>query len=462
MHFGTRKQGHLNQDGVSRLVLCFMLVLALGAIYMVPPVMSIDEIIIVELTSEPGIPEPVDEELNAIFEDTLTEVLFADGLINEIGPDESDIVAEAIRTGINIVIEPKGYTVDCIELELESSPLLAKIMVHPVGWTSNSPNAVSFVDFLVEPDGIDVFWVDRFTRRLRSNEREILEYYRQQFSGLPIESADREWALGLVIPHIVAEDPVRNYMPGFEIEYTVTLGETAVIGLQFTPVTDTIEFIRPRMYSTTMYNVVLDRFRELIHARMDFIVGMPRAEIDAASVEISELLVKTLENETLARKLHAYLSIEIMTLADRPVVLVDAYVESRSIDTGLNLFVDFGNEARDSTEVQCRFGYLLTRGIEVFVNLNYFTTDNTLETDFALGFRPGRATFIAVGYDMERSDWKYYLEQQIGPAFIVSCELFEDDILNEIGLEYQFQQYMSAGVYTNFDNEIWGRAIFTL
>jgi hypothetical protein len=128
----------------------------------------------------------------------------------------------------------------------------------------------------------------------------------------------------------------------------------------------------------------------------------------------------------------------------------------------LENFIDFGNESRDSAEVQSRFGVLLARGIEVFVNLNYFTNDSTLETDIALGLRPARGTFAAVGYDVEREGMKYFFEQRLNPGLMLRSEIFEDDALNEFGMTYQFQQYVSGGVFTNGDNEYWVRAIFTL
>jgi len=100
--------------------------------------------------------------------------------------------------------------------------------------------------------------------------------------------------------------------------------------------------------------------------------------------------------------------------------------------------------------------------VEVFVNLNFFTNDNTLETDVALGFRPGRGTFTGFGYDLEREAGKYFFEQEISRGLVLRGEIFEDDQFNEFGMTYQFQQYLSGGFYTNGDNEFWARAIFTL
>jgi hypothetical protein len=158
----------------------------------------------------------------------------------------------------------------------------------------------------------------------------------------------------------------------------------------------------------------------------------------------------------------AYASIRITIPENEPVAVIDAVVESEVYDLELETFVDFGNESRDSAEVQGRIGVLLARGIEVFANLNYFTNDNTLETDIALGLAPVREVFLAVGYDLERDAPKYFFGLDVAPGLRLRGEIFEEDTLNEFGLTYQFQQYFSAGFFTNADNEFWVRAIFTL
>ena len=149
-------------------------------------------------------------------------------------------------------------------------------------------------------------------------------------------------------------------------------------------------------------------------------------------------------------------------LPDEPVLRIDVIVESRLYDLQLETFVDFGNEYHDSAEIQARFGLLAARGIEALVNLNFFTNDLTLETDVALGLRPASGTFVAIGYDLERESPKYFFEQEFTTGLILRGEIFEHDLLNEFGACYQFQQYLSVGMFTNGDNEYWVRAIFKL
>ncbi len=421
-----------------------------------------DDLIDVHISGDPPIPEVINTELCDIFSDTLTHVLFGgDGSIDLAGLDPIEI-AEGIRTGINIVIEPRGYTVAQLHLDTEAAPAVAEFLVHPSGWTEENRASVESVEVELGREGLDEFWIERMGERLAAREDDLREVYEEYLVGLPANAADESWVLGIVIPCLEEADPLPELFPGFAVTRSVTLGSTATVTILLAPVEELIELVRPRMYSFTLYNVILDRLRERLLAEADFIEGMPRAEIDAAKDEIAHRLEDALERDPLMDHLDAYASITILTLADEPVVRIDTMVESLAYDLWLEAFVDFGNESRDSAEIQSRFGVLLARGIEIFVNLNYFTNDSTLETDIALGLRPTRGTFAAIGYDTEREAGKYFFEQQVSPGLIFRGEIFEDDAFNEFGVTYQFQQYLSAGMYTNGDNEYWVRAIFAL
>jgi len=427
-----------------------------------PPFLYAETLVETHIVSNPVVPQPIASELSDIFTDTLVQVLFeneeSDGLLES----DPDTVAEAIRTGINIVIQPKGYSVTLLELDFSAAPVRAVFHVSPVGWTEEEPNAVLDVDVVLSHDGLPDFWYDRFTQRLEERRQELIDVYRRFLTGLPAGAIDREWSTSIIMPYLLDADPSVILFPDFDIELAVQTGAVAVVTLKLTPVGDVINLVRPRMYSMTLYNVILDRLRERVLAEADFIEGMPRAEVDMAAEEIAAQLEFALEQDVFMQELKAYSAIEVTTIPDEPVVRVDVMVESRLYDLDLEVFVDFGNEARDTAEVQARLGFLLARGAEVFVNLNYFTNDSTLETDLALGFRPMRGTFSAIGYDLEREAFKYFIEQELGPGLILRGEIFEEDDLNEFGMTYQFQQYLSAGMYTNGNNEYWVRAIFKL
>jgi len=436
--------------------------LAMLAVCLVPSQVCAQDLIDVKIESEPALPGLVAAELKDIFTDTLTSVLFEGEERDGILGSDPDVVAEAIRTGINIVIEPKGYTVAHLDLEFQSTPVTAVFAVHPEGWTAEDPHAVTGVDVELDRGELGDFWMQRFSRRLAENEPRLLEVYRRFLVGLPSNPIDRQWAVGIVMAALEEADPLPNVFPDFRIERSIELGAVAKITVTLEPEKDLIELIRPRMYSSTLYNVILDRMRERLLAEADFMVGMPRSEIEGAADEIAGVLSEAIEEDAMAKQLRANASISVETLESQPIVRIDAVVDSNLCDLWLETFVDFGNESRDSSEVQSRMGVLLTRGVEVFVNLNYFTNDSTLQTDVALGFRPVRGTFAAVGYDLDRKAMKYFVEQEISPGFRLRGEIFEDDSLNEFGMTYQFQQYLSAGIYTNGDNEYWVRSIFAL
>jgi hypothetical protein len=417
----------------------------------------------VRISGDPALPGPIESELRDIFGDTLSEVLLS-GSIEELRQSPSTEVAGAIRTGINIVIEPKGYSVGELELDLESEPIKAEFLVHPVGWTATDPHAVTDLSIRLSGEGLEEFWQERLGARLAENEQAIKEAYSRNLAGLPAAALEPSWALDLVVPHLAESDPAAAIFPDFAIRHEVTLGSTAEVTLFLTPVGDLVELIRPRMYSRTLYNLILDRYRERLLAASRFIEGMPKPEIEAASEEIASKLKSALEEDELSKRLNAEVEIEVGVLqdSDDPVALLTVTVESLSYDMECETFVDFGNESRDSTEIEARLGVLFTRNVEAFVNFNYFTNDTTLRTDVALGVLPWRDAFVAVGYDTDRKAAKYFFSQTLSPGLRVRGEIFQQDDLNEFGMTYQFQQYISAGVYTNGNNEYWVRGILRL
>ncbi len=447
------RHGYLNLAPVILILLVFALL---------PATTHADSLVEVHITGEPELPWPVRNELAEIFADTLNSVIYENEASFDITVSDPVELAEAFRTGINLAIEPKGYTVGELVLDMDPSGVTADFLVHPIGWSAVSPGAVTDVEIILAGDGIGQFWINRYSGRLEENTVAILDVYHEYLVGLPVNASDDEWALGIVEPHLLADSPVPDYFPGYDITYSIDLDTVATVSIMLDPVEDVIELIRPRMYSMTLPNVVLDRLRERLLAEADFIEGMPKSEVDDASDEIALKLTAALEDDIIAEQFEAYMSVNIITLDDDPVVRIDVIAESRRYDLRLETFVDFSNEERDTAEVECRAGFLLTRGMEIFVNFNFFTNDSTLETDVALGFRPGRGTFIGFGFDLEREAGKYFFEQEISRGLVLRGEIFEDDQLNEFGMTYQFQQYLSGGFFTNGDNEFWARAIFTL
>jgi len=442
----------------ARLLSMFVLTILL---FSIPAIAGADASIDLSVHEVPPQPQPVSEVLKQLLSDTLADVLIDDDGASELLASDPGEVAEAIRTGINIVIEPKGYNVTDLQLDLDSSPIRAELTLKPVGWTESDSHAVTGVEIRLEPGNLDAFWISRISERLNSDPG-TAGFYESYLLGLPTQAVDSNWALQIVLPYIDTENPADRLLPSYSVDYDITLGTTAIVTLTFHPKGDIIERIRPRMYSFTLLNVVMDRFRERLLAATDFIEGMPRDEIELAKDEIEARLSEAIENDSLAKDLDAYASIEIELLDYEPVIVVDARIESRRYDTSVEAFIDFGNEARDSSEIQCRLGFLVTRGVEIFTNLNYFTNDSTLDTDVGLGLRPYRGSFVGIGYDLDHEFMKYFAEQELYPGLNLRAEIFEEDTLNEFGMVYQFQQYIAAGAFTNGDNEFWARAIFSL
>jgi hypothetical protein len=415
------------------------------------------------LTFDPPTAAPITAELTDILTDTLNNVLFDSGESTDFLGLDAVQIAEGIKTGINVVIEPKGFTVGVLTLDFDFEPTVAEVLLHPVGWSLEDPKVTESVIVQLDETEFGPFWHNQLSRKLQDNNQLLTEAYGNCLIGIPLIVSDRNWISGLVTPALEQSDPAQSIFEGFEVTRTIDISKPeAVVTLHLEAKTDVIELIRPRMYSQTLYNLVLDRFRERVNAEAGIIVGMPRNVVEDSLEGLSEYIQNAIDADNLAIRLDAYSIVTLVVMPAEPVVRVDVIVESRLYDLHLETLIDFGNETSDSTEVQARFGFLAFRGLEAFVNFNIFTNDLTVESDVAIGVRPTRGTFAAVGYDLEREAFKYFVEQEFTPGFILRGEIFEDDTLNEFGLSYQLQQYMSAGVFTNGNNEYWVRGIFTL
>lgn len=440
-----------------------LLVLSLFAFVCYPLSLNAEETVRVRITLNPSAPAPLLDELIDIFTDTLTQVLTEDKVNGALSTLDPAVIADGIKTGLNVLLQPKGFWVSNLTLDFDSTPVTADITIYPVGWTEQDPQVTDSVVIHLDDTGLDPFWLDRMNARLAENETRLKNYYNIYLLNLPLNAIDRDWLLGLVLPDLVQTDPAPDIFIGFSVSHTIDISNPeAMLTLHLEPDTRVIELIRTRMYSHTLYNMILDRFRELVFAEAGMIRGMPISLVEDSLDELAEHLITAIENHELADIFNAYTSVVLEVLPDAPVLRIDVIVESRLFDLQLETFVDFGNEYHDSAEIQARFGLLAARGIEALVNLNFFTNDLTLETDVALGLRPARGTFVAIGYDLERESPKYFFEQEFSTGLILRGEIFEHDTLNEFGICYQFQQYLSVGMFSNGDNDYWVRAIFKL
>jgi len=419
-----------------------------------------DEGVEVRISSEPAMPQVVERVLEETFAETIGEVLDKSG-VEEIGEGRAEI-EEAIRAGINIVIEPKGYSVWRLELTVEEEKVRADVLVHPKNWSPEDPRAVREVDVRLSGEGLSEFWAEKLGWRLDEAKKGLLEIYARSLVGLPVDAADKSWALNLALKEIEEEDPESGLFSSFEVERRVSVGERAEVELKLKPRGDLVELLRPRMYSRTLPNFVLDRLRERLLSKASFIENMPKAEVERYRDEIGEALEKGMREDELMRRLRAEAEVEVEVLPKEPVGVLTTSIESHAYHMGVETFIDFGNENKDSAEIEIRCGVLLGRSVEIFANLNYFTNDSTLQPDIGLGVIAGKNGFLGVGYDIEREDPKYFFEYGFSPAVRARGEIFEDDRLNELGITYQFQQYILGGFFTNGDNEYWVRAILKL
>ncbi|MCK4719029.1 hypothetical protein KAU08_00145, partial [bacterium] len=232
-----------------------LLVLSLVTFVCFPLSLNAEETVRVRITLNPSAPAPLFYELNDIFTDTLTRVLTEDKVNGALSTLDPAVIADGIKTGLNVLLQPKGFWVGSLTLDFDSPPVTADITIYPVGWTEEDPQVTDSVTIHLDETGLDPFWLDRMNARLSENETRLKNYYNVYLVNLPLNVIDRDWLLGLVLPDLVETDPAPDIFHGFSVSHTIDISNPEVLlTLRLEPDTRVIELIRTRMYSHTLYN----------------------------------------------------------------------------------------------------------------------------------------------------------------------------------------------------------------
>ncbi len=416
-----------------------------------------------DLTASVDFPEPIMEDLHAVIFATLDDVLLKRQThsINSLNRHAGE-VGDAIREGLNVVLEPKGFTVSEVALEagIETS---VKIKIIPAGGISGEPGPVcTGVALDILPGYASSFWDPILTRALESVRGKAEAYYAQYLVSIPLVVTDESFILNAIAPYTSDTTIIGAAFPDYTPVIDVEPGAISIVNIALDAPSNPIQRLRVRMSGDTVPNVVLDELRDAITSRSEIVVGMPKALVMANLDGIGAHFATLVETDPDARFFDAKANVRFDFDDEDNSLIAMCEVRSRIYDVNLRGYIDFGLEDADSSEVEGRVGYFFAPEIEIMVVLNLYTNDMTLEPDALLGWRPREGSFFAGGYDIEARDSKFFVSQKLGDNIFAEAEIFAENDRSQFGLLYRFHQYFSGGLYGTGDGDYWFRTTFRL
>lgn len=444
-------------------VITFLLCCLQGVAYSAEPEEGPIREILLTIAFEPPAPEPIQDSLYSVISATLQDVLIDQqpGGVSTLRRHKEQ-VSLALKEGLNVVLEPKGFSVRVIDLDIAYSTT-AEIEIVPAGGAQSEPGpVVTALVIELSLDEIHEIWRPVFIHNLEAVRDDAESYYSKYILGLPLAVSDKSFIFNAINPHINNTEPLKDAFPYYSIRNDLDIAGTSLLTVSLSDPENPIRRLRVRMAGDTIPNFVLDRLREAITSESDVVVGMPRDLAQANLDMIGEYFASLVESEEAAEFFDAEAKVRFRYDDEDDSLIAICEVRSGIYDLNLRGYIDFGLEDADSSEVEGRFGYFVNRHFELMFVLNLFTNDMTLEPDVLLGWRPKEGTFIAGGYDLEAKGRKFFFSQNLGENFFCEGEIFAEDDRNQFGILYRFHQYFSGGLYATGDGDYWFRATFRL
>jgi len=445
------------------LIITGLLLSLTGMAYSADPGEGPIEEVRLTLSFEPGVPEPVETGLYSVILATLNDVLIENQSSGAASlRRHTEQVSLALKEGLNVVLEPKGFSLREIRLDIAHITTV-EIGIVPAGGVSGEPGpACTGLEIELDPGEVSDFWHPVFLESLEAVRADAEAYYLHYTLGLPLVAADKSFITNAIAPFISDTSPVSAAFPHYTLTNELDIAETSILTIRFSEPVDHVRILRVRMSGDTVPNVVLDGLREAITSHSDIAVGMPRLLVQDNLAGIGEYFAAIVKTEEAAQFFDADTSIDFSYEDEDDSLIVLCEVRSGTYDINLRGYIDFGLEDADSGEVEGRVGYFMTRDFELMVVLNLYTTDMTLEPDALIGWRPREGSFFAGGYDIDAKDHKFFFSQRLGENFFCEGEIFGEDDRSQYGILYRFHQYFSGGLYATGDGDYWFRTTFRL
>ncbi len=401
------------------------------------------------------VPEQVKAKIINTLTQTLERVLLdKDGKSIENYLKVKDKIELNIIEGLNIVLEPKGYAVDSLDLDFAETTH-ADFVVKPFR------KYVLDVAFEIDTGSFHSFWKERFESIFISSETRMSDYYTKILKGLPVNAEDSDWAFNQVRGDIQNQSMLSEMFEDMRIDVEVRIGETAVVEVGLEPLDPVAKTLRVRAYSRSVFQLVLEPVKELVTSHSNIIVGIPHSWLENSKSEIESEFSRIVSEDPLAKKFDLHTICRLYFLERDPdAAYLDVKTESGTWRLSAEMMIDVGNSDIPN-EFESHLGIMLGSMFECFVLVNFFPDEISFHPDVGIGIYPFTGTFIAGAWDIDNGKTKFHAHQYLTRDTRIEAEVFTDkDKQDQYGFVYKPFQYVSFGVFSDGDDDYWLRAAF--
>ena len=401
------------------------------------------------------IPKPVSEKLENTLQKTLERILVeTDGRGIESYSSSKVDVEGSIKDGLNIVLEPKGYSIESLDLEFAGTTI-AHFIIKPFSKYCKE------INISLDAGNFHPFWIQHFTNRFNESLDEIKSHYGPFLIGLPVGAEDNNWAFNFVRDDSYKKDYFMKMFPDMEIGISIDVEETTQVVIDLKPSGNVVKTLRVRSYSRSLFQMTIDSFKELITSNSNVVVGMPIPLVKDFHGDIETEFARLVSEDQFAKRFQAVPECRLYFMEREPfTAFLELSTESDTFHLNAEAIVDAGNN-QNATMFRGHIGTTMGHYFEIFTRLNFFPDDVRFRPDLGVGLHPLRGTMLAAGWDIANGSGKLYAEQFLNRDIHIEAEFFaEYKGQNQYGFVYKPFQFVSFGVFTDGDDDYWLRTAF--
>lgn len=395
-----------------------------------------------EVSSPGALPPPVGKRMETTIEAIAGQLLV--GKPAGLDRARTDEAAALIREVFDKVLV--GYSVQSVRVEPGTE---AHVSVALVPWA----DTIGSVALKTSVDGMPPE-VEQMVRRDLVGIEQVFD---RALIGLPVAAAD--WTNGVLKREV--NDYLAVHLPEFRADFDVTADTAAQVTLTVYPRTPVVRTVDLSMRSDTLPNVSLLTHRELMHDRVNLLVGVPVAFTARHRAEFEALFASALDAQPDFHHLRAHTTVTY-TPGERAAVM--SRTDSVRYHLRLSGWLDIGrsesasHSAKDDLLLRLHAGRMLTPHDELYGLLD--VTPQDVAWRWQLGWRHtfGQGAQAGLRYDFKDGRLVYDLAWQWARDWLVRYEYHAWDRRGEGALRYRLHDFLNLE-YALDDEGGWLRLI---
>lgn len=380
-----------------------------------------------EVTSPGTVPPPVAKRMETSIEAIAGQLLL--GKSAQLDSARTEEAAALIREVFDKVLV--GYSVQSVHVV---PAVQARVQVELIPWA----DTIERVSLEMQVDGMPPE-VEQMVRRDLSGIERVFD---RALIGLPVAAAD--WTNGVLKREV--NDYLAAHLPEFRADFDVTADTDAHVALTVYPRMPVVRTVDLSMRSDTLPNMLLLTHRELMHERVNLLVGVPVAFTERHRAEFEALFASALDAQPDFRHQRVR-----TTVAFTPGERAEVMSRSDSSRYRLRLmgWLDIGraesetHSAKDDLLIRLHAGRMVEARDELYGLLDVAPQD--VAWRWQLGWSHGFGCDAQAGlrYDFKDERLVWDAAWQLTRDWLLRYEYHEADRRGEGALRYRLHDFLN-------------------